>query len=339
MKAKEFFFELPEELIAQNPPKERGQSRLMVVKRDTQEITHTKVADILDHLPPNALMIFNNSKVRKARLFGESESGGRVEFLLIKKLGQNRWQAMVNKAKKQRVGKVLHFPGDKTGTIIQALEGSFREVEFDFDLDDDYLDQYGHIPLPPYIKREDRLEDQDRYQNVFSEEVGSVAAPTAGLHFTEEILEKIKAKGIEIDYITLHVGLGTFAPLRAENILDHKMHTEEFCLRAETVQKITKAKREGRPVIAVGTTSVRTLESAYKQGTPQTGWQETDLFIYPGFQFQVVDHLFTNFHTPDSTLIILVSAFAGKDLIKKAYTKAIEEKYRFFSYGDGMLIL
>ncbi|WP_028973517.1 tRNA preQ1(34) S-adenosylmethionine ribosyltransferase-isomerase QueA [Spirochaeta cellobiosiphila] len=339
MKAKEFYFELPDELIAQTPPSERGSSRLLVYNRKTKQVSHEHIKDMVKYLPKNSLMIFNNSKVRKARLYATTVHGGKVEVLLTKNIDGYKWKAIVSKAKKQKVGKKLFFPANKSCEIVEVLEDANRIVKFDFELDDNYLDEYGHIPLPPYIKREDTKDDAVRYQNVYSSEIGSAAAPTAGLHFTEEILNCIKSEGIEIDYVTLHVGLGTFSPMRSENVKDHTMHTEEYLITPELFSKINEAKRQGRPIIAVGTTSVRALEATFSSPTPRSGWQETDIFIYPGYEFKVVNHLFTNFHTPESTLIVMVSAFAGMDVIKNIYQEAINEKYRFFSYGDAMFIL
>ena len=339
MKTSDFSFELPEELIAQKPTQDRGESRLLVLHRDTEELIDSAVRHIQDFIPPNSLMIFNNSKVRKARIYGTSDTGGSVEFLLLSSEDGYSWRCMVKKAKKQRVGKRFSFEGGKTA-VITGEDGEYRILRFDTAADDAYLDAYGHIPLPPYIKREDTADDASRYQTVYADPIGSAAAPTAGLHFTPQILEKLRSKGIRTEYVTLHVGLGTFAPIRTEQIEDHKMHTEEYEISPPVADAVNAAKMEGRPVFAVGTTSLRTLESAADEnGVVRSGKRSTNLFVYPGFEFRVVDGLFTNFHTPDSSLILLVSAFGTTGLIKRAYAHAIENRYRFFSYGDAMLIL
>lgn len=350
MKTKHFSFDLPEELIAQEPPAERGTSRLMVLDRQTKTIEHHRMSDFPDLVPPEALMIFNDSRVRKARLFGSAvDTGGRVEFFLLNYLSQRGlWSCLVSKTKKQRPGKVFSFPGGLTGIIEEADENR-RLVRFTPEITEDYLERHGHIPLPPYIKREDRPEDAERYQTVYSRIPGSTAAPTAGLHFTQEILERIQAQGIETAFVTLHVGLGTFLPIRSESIMDHTMHKESYMISRDTADKVNRAKAEGRPILCVGTTSIRSVESAWKSSSPDhpalpsqgllpSGEFDTDLFIYPGYQFKGVDQVFTNFHTPESTLLILVSAFAGSDFIKEAYQEAVDQRYRFFSYGDAMYI-
>jgi len=338
MKIRDFSFNLPPEQIAQHPPEVRGTARLMVLNRKTGERMHKNMQDFPDLIEPGTLVVFNNSRVRKARVFAFSENGGRVEFFFLKPLDRNLWLCMVSKAKKQKTGKVFSFPGGLSGTIEEEVSTNHRKVRFSADLDDGYLEEFGHIPLPPYIKREDSSEDSERYQSVFSRETGSVAAPTASLHFTDEILEKLRQRGVETAFITLHVGLGTFEPVRTESILDHKMHEEQFFISQETAEKVERAVREGRPVLAVGTTSVRTLESAWEEGRLRQGESSTDIFIYPGYEFKVVNRMFTNFHTPESTLLVLVSAFAGKDHIDEAYKDAVESGYMFYSYGDAMLI-
>jgi S-adenosylmethionine:tRNA ribosyltransferase-isomerase len=345
MKTKTFSFDVPEELIAQHPAEERGTSRLMRIQRHSESISHHSVKDLPDLLPENAVVVMNNSRVRKARIYATTAQGGQVEFLLLEQRSPNRWKAMVSKAKKQKPRRTYSFPGDVQAVII-SQEDEFRIVEFTPAIDDRYLDTYGHMPLPPYIRREDTAEDSGRYQTVYASKTGSVAAPTAGLHLTDTILEELTGRGIELAYVTLHVGIGTFLPIRTENIEAHKMHAEHYAISAETAAAVTCAKRAGRPVCAVGTTSVRTLESAWKAsngatgntGELQAGEGSTDLYIYPGYQFEVVDQMLTNFHTPESSLLVMVSAFAGKGLIEKAYTTAVQEKYRFFSYGDAMLI-
>ena len=299
------------------------------------------------------MIVFNNSRVRKARLIAESETGGRVEFLLLKPEGPAEnstddscsvyfsWLAMVSKTKKQRLGKRYRFPGGIEGEIIEA-RGAERVVRFSEAIGDPWLDLHGHIPLPPYIRREDSLPDADRYQTVYSKNSGSVAAPTAGLHFTPELIRAIEESGVDCAYISLHVGRGTFLPVRTDDIREHKMHSEEYEISVDNAEKINSAVAEGKKILAVGTTSVRTLESeASRIGRAgvEPGVRSTDIFIYPGYEFQTVSHMLTNFHTPESSLLMLVSAFAGKDNIDRAYEVAIENKYRFFSYGDAMLIL
>ena len=337
MRTKDFFFDLPEELIAQRPTEERGHSRLFVLDRASGGFTHTAVSNLAEYLPAGALLVMNDSRVRKARIYGTSPTGGRVEFLLLNRRGPTEWLAMVKKAKKQVLGKRYIFPDDVEGRIV-GTEADLRVVHTSREIDDDYLERNGHIPLPPYIRREDEGFDAERYQTVYARAMGSVAAPTAGLHFTKELLDSLTAVGIRIAYVTLHVGLGTFLPVRADNVEEHHMHEESYTVSTETAEAVNAARAEGRPVVAVGTTSVRTLESAWKDGSLASGPGSTRIFIYPGYRFNVVDALFTNFHTPESTLLMLVSAFAGKDLILKAYEEAVRERYRFFSYGDAMLI-
>src|SRR6056297_1571500 len=337
MKTKTFSFDLHEELIAQYPAEKRGTSRLMGVQRKGYIISHHSIQDLPRLLPKDSLLIMNNSRVRRARIYGTTEQGGQVEFLLIEQRGQAQWKAMVSKAKKQKPGRTYSFPGE-VGARILDIENEFRILEFSPPIDDAYLDRYGHMPLPPYIRRQDTPEDSGRYQTVYASHTGSVAAPTAGLHLTEEILGTLKEKGIEQAHVTLHVGIGTFLPIRTEEVEAHTMHTEHYTVPERTAELVNSAKKQGRPVCAVGTTSVRTLESAWKNGALQSGDGHTDLYIYPGYQFQVVDQMLTNFHTPESSLLVMVSAFAGKDLIETAYRTAIEERYRFFSYGDAMLI-
>ncbi|QEN07664.1 tRNA preQ1(34) S-adenosylmethionine ribosyltransferase-isomerase QueA [Oceanispirochaeta crateris] len=339
MKIRDFSFNLPPEQVAQHPPETRGTAKLMVLNRTSGEISHKNMQDFPDLVEEGTLVVFNNSRVRKARVYAQSEFGGRVEFFFLKSLEEDLWLCMVSKAKKQKRGKTFQFPGDLKGTITEEVSNNHRKVRFSSPVDDDYLDQFGHIPLPPYIKRDDSDEDAERYQSVFSKETGSVAAPTASLHFTDEIIEKLHKKGVETTFVTLHVGLGTFEPVRTESILDHKMHEEQFFISEETALKVEAAVREGRPILAVGTTSVRTLESAWGNGQLKRGENSTDIFIYPGYEFQVVNRMFTNFHTPESTLLVLVSAFAGKKTIEKAYEEAVASGYMFYSYGDAMLML
>jgi S-adenosylmethionine:tRNA ribosyltransferase-isomerase len=341
MKTSEFYFNLPNELIAQTPSEKRGESRLLILNKHTGNLDHNMITNFPDLIEEGTLIVVNNSRVRKARVYGTSLTGGKVEFLLTKDINSESWETIVSKRKKQKIGKKFIFPGNVTGVITVHNETK-TVITFSKSIDDIWLDEHGHMPLPPYIKREDTKEDSERYQTVYAQNTGSVAAPTAGLHFTDSILEKLKEKNIEVVSVTLHVGLGTFLPVRTDTVEDHKMHTEEYEISDGTALKINQAKKEGRKILAVGTTSVRTIESAWK-GNSETGIIEackssTDIYIYPGYKFKVVDQMLTNFHTPDSSLILLVSAFAGKEKIKKAYIEAINKKYRFFSYGDAMFI-
>ena len=345
MLLKEFDFNLPEELIAQHPSGIRGQDKLMLLNRKTGETEHHNMSDLPDLILPGTLMIFNNSKVRRARCYGIKETTGRdQEFMFLNQIDStgNTWNTMVKGAKKQKPGMRYTFPDGTTGTIIEREENTgteFRALRFESPVTEEWFEKNGHIPLPPYIKREDTEEDSERYQNIYAKETGSAACPTAGLHFTEEMLSRLSEKGIERDFVTLHVGLGTFLPVREEKIEDHKMHEEAFTVSEATAEKINQAKKEGRPVLAVGTTSVRTLESACDEnGIVKAGTSSTHIFMYPGYRFKVIDQMFTNFHTPESTLIMLVSAFAGREHILNAYRNAVENRYRFFSYGDAMFI-
>ncbi len=339
MKISDYSFDLPKEQIAQYPPEERGTANLLVLNRNNQSITHKNMQDFTDYIDDNTVVVFNNSRVRKARLFANTaDSGGRVEFFMLNKSGDKSWEVMVSKSKKQILNREYLFEGGARGKIVKIISTNHRIVEFDVDIDDDYLNSYAHIPLPPYIKRDDDNADSERYQTVFSKEIGSCAAPTASLHFTNEILDKISKKGADIAFVTLHVGLGTFAPVRAEYLDDHEMHYEEFHISDESASIIENGKKNGKKILAVGTTSVRTLESSWYNGKLIRGTQSTNLFIKPGYNFKVVDKMFTNFHTPESTLLVLVSTFAGKEFIDRAYKEAVEKKYMFFSYGDAMLI-
>lgn len=345
MLTKDFYFDLPEELIAQFPSGIRGQDKLMLLDRMNGTVNHHSMQDLPSLIKPETLMIFNNSKVRKARVYGIKETTGRQqEFMFLNQEDSQGfvWNTMVKNAKKQKPGMRYFFPDGSVATIIEKQENigtEFRALKFDFVVTENWFEVNGHIPLPPYIKRDDNADDSNRYQNVYAKETGSAACPTAGLHFTQEMLSNIKNKGIDIDYVTLHVGLGTFLPVREENIEEHKMHNEVFTVSEQTASKINLAKEQGRPILAVGTTSVRTLESACDEnGKIKSGTSSTNIFMYPGYKFKIVDQMFTNFHTPESTLIMLVSAFAGKDNILNAYKCAVENKYRFFSYGDAMFI-
>lgn len=337
MKTRDFSFNLPPEYIAQHPAEKRDAARLMVVDRATASFSHHTVSDLPSLLPSESLMVFNNSKVRKARLFAQSETGGKVEFLLIRQVDSDTWEVLVQKSKKQKPGKIYTFPGSIEGEVIPSPDSN-KQVRFSAPLGDDYFEKYGHMPLPPYIRRHDIPEDIERYQTIYSELTGSVAAPTAGLHFTSELFLSMEDKGIDTCFITLHVGLGTFLPIRSEHIEEHTMHEEQYSISDSAAEKINLARERGAQIIAVGTTSVRTLEAASSRGLCRAGNGSTDLFIYPGYTFSMVDLLITNFHTPESSLLVLVSAFAGSELIREAYQEAIREKYRFFSYGDAMLI-
>lgn len=337
MRTKSFSFDLPPELIAQHPPQTRGTSRLLVLNRRTDAITHASMDQITRFIEPGTVMVFNDSRVRKARLFATSENGGRVELLLIRRLDSASWLAITSKARRQKPGKKLHLPGGVIARVV-SVDGEFRTLEFAPGIDDRWLDIHGHVPLPPYIDRADIPEDAERYQTVYSRITGSVAAPTAGLHFTKDTLTGLENSGVELQFITLHVGAGTFSPIRGEHIEDHTMHEEHYEVADGCADAVNRAKREGRPVLAVGTTSLRCLESASDEGGIRPGKGSTRLYITPGYEFKTVSALFTNFHTPGSTLLVLVSAFAGFSSIKKAYQEAVEEKYRFFSYGDAMLI-
>jgi S-adenosylmethionine:tRNA ribosyltransferase-isomerase len=355
MKRTDFFFDLPGELIAQYPPEERGQSRLLVLNRAARTWSHHQAAELPALLEPGSLLVFNNSRVRKARLFAVSKShGGRAEFLLVKKIDAGTWKAFVKRSRRRRPGSRYVFTGPGGEEIAEAeitgVDGEFRILRFDRPITEDWLETWGHIPLPPYIKRQDTPADSERYQTVYSQSPDSgggsfmasdrsAAAPTAGLHFTPELLERLAGAGMETAFITLHVGLGTFLPVRAEHIEDHVMHEESFSIDEKAAAKIERAKAAGRKIIAVGTTSVRTLESAWDGSVVRRGEGSTSIFIYPGCRFNMVDALFTNFHTPESTLLMLVSAFAGREFIMDAYAEAIRQGYRFFSYGDAMLLL
>lgn len=340
-------FDLPERLIAQYPTEERGASRLLVLDRQDGSLVDSMVSRLLEHLDPGTLMVFNNSRVRKARLHTQSATGGRVEVLLLKPLADSggelsgrRWLAMVSKSRRQSIGKVLSFPGGREGRILSLEEDGLRAIEFSLPMDDSYLEEWGHIPLPPYITRQDSEFDETRYQTVYAQTPGSAAAPTAGLHFTEDLFSQLQEAGIQRAELTLHVGIATFLPVRTQSILDHRMHEEDFEIGEECARLVTRAKEEGRPVLAVGSTSVRCLESSWDaQGRRlKSGYGSTKLFLYPGKEFRVVDQMFTNFHTPRSSLLMMVSAFAGKDRLLAAYREAVRQEYRFFSYGDAMLI-
>ncbi len=339
MDLKEFYYNLPEELIAQVPIAKRDESRLLVLDRENKTIEHKIFKDILDYLKPGDCLVRNNTKVLPARIYGKKETGANVEFLLLNNIEGDIWESIVRPGNKLHVGtKVIFGDGLLTAEILELMEGGTRKVKFTYNgIFNEILDQIGLMPLPPYIHEE--LKEKDRYQTVYAKYKGSAAAPTAGLHFTDELLEKIKEKGVEIANVTLHVGIGTFRPVKVEKIEDHHMHTEHFYIKPEDVEKINKTKKNGGRIISVGTTSTRVLESvANEQGLVREVEGDTNIFIYPGYKFKCVDALITNFHLPESTLLMLVSALAGKDYIMSAYEEAVKEKYRFFSFGDAMFI-
>lgn len=343
MKTKDFFFDLPPELIAQRPVDRRGTSRLLVLERSTGTYFDSSMSDFPNLLAEGSVLVVNNSKVRKARVFGYSDTGAKVEFLFLNERQDHCWNALTTKSKRQHVGKQYRFIS-RSNAIWQATivgeEETQKIVQFDRPIDESFFEECGHVPLPPYIKREDDFSDESRYQTVYARYAGSVAAPTAGLHFTDEMLKQISARGIALCQVTLHVGPGTFVPVRTQQIEEHPMHSEWYEISQESADLVTTAKREGRKVVAVGTTSVRTLESAYdaEHGILPATKGKTDLFITKASQFAVVDQLLTNFHMPESTLLVLVSAFAGKEAVMRSYHHAIEQHYRFFSYGDAMFI-
>ena len=339
MKVSEFNYELPEELIAQTPIEKRDESRLMVLDRNKQTIEHKTFKDIIDYLEPGDCLVRNNTKVIPARIYGKKETGAKVEFLLLKNIEGDIWETIVRPGNKLHIGtKVIFGDGLLTAEILEIMPGGTRKVQFSYKgIFNEILDKIGLMPLPPYIHEE--LKDNDRYQTVYAKYNGSAAAPTAGLHFTPELLKKIEEKGIKIANVTLHVGIGTFRPVKEENVENHEMHTEHFYIKQEDVEKINETKKQGKRVIAVGTTSCRVLETiADENGFVKETEADTSIFIYPGYQFKCLDGLITNFHLPQSTLLMLVSALAGKDYILKAYNEAVKEKYRFFSFGDAMFI-
>lgn len=342
MLKKDFYFDLPEELIAQTPLKDRSSSRLLVLDKNTGEVEHRVFRDIVDYIDPGDCIVINETKVLPARLIGaRKDTGTRVEILLLKRLtDKNQWETIVYPGKKARVGHEIEFGGGLlTAKVKEVLEDGNRIVEFEYEgIFEELLDKLGQMPLPPYIK--EKLEDKDRYQTVYAKNEGSAAAPTAGLHFTKELLQQLKDKGVKIAKLTLHVGLGTFRPVKAEDINDHVMHSEYYMIDEENAEIINNTRKNGGRVISVGTTSTRTLESiADEDGNIKacSGW--TNIFIYPGYKFKIVDNLITNFHLPESTLIMLVSALAGRENVLRAYKIAVEEKYRFFSFGDAMFIV
>lgn len=340
MKTEDFYFDLPEGKIAQIPLLNREDSKLLVLEKETGNIEHKKFSDIIDFLQTGDCLVLNNTRVLPARLFGQKkETGSTVEFLLLKRTKEDTWETLVKPGKKARVGAKFAFGcGQLEGEIISLGDEGTRIIKFTYKgIFEEILDSLGEMPLPPYIT--EKLEDKERYQTVYSKHTGSAAAPTAGLHFTEDLLEKIKEKGVSVCYVTLHVGLGTFRPVKVESLDKHQMHSEYFEIEEEVASLINETKQRGGSIIAVGTTSIRTLESSVDDlGMVKAGSGWTDIFIYPGYSFKVVDKLITNFHLPESTLIMLVSALAGKDSTMSAYREAIENDYRFFSFGDAMFI-
>ena len=339
MKTHDFWYDLPEELIAQTPLERRDSSRLMVLNRQTGEISHRHFYDIPDYLRPGDCLVMNDSRVLPARLLGHRPTGGAVEVLLLRDLGEKKWECLCKPGRKMQVGQEVIFGnGELTATVTQVQEDGNRVVEFHYQgIFLEVLERLGKMPLPPYIKAE--LQDQERYQTVYSREVGSAAAPTAGLHFTKELLEKIREKGINEAFVTLHVGLGTFRPVKTEEITEHHMHSELCMMNAETADMLNATRRNGGRIICVGTTSCRTLESLVNaDGSFEAKTKWTDIFIYPGYAFKAMDGLITNFHLPESTLVMLVSAFAGREHVLNAYAEAVKERYRFFSFGDAMFI-
>ncbi len=340
MKVSEFNYNLPEELIAQTPIEKRDESRLMVLDRSKQTIEHKTFKDIIEYLEPGDCLVRNNTKVIPARIYGKKETGANVEFLLLNNIEGDIWESIVRPGNKLHVGtKVIFGDGLLIAEILEIMQGGTRKVKFSYEgIFNEILDKIGLMPLPPYIHEE--LKDNDRYQTVYAKYDGSAAAPTAGLHFTPELLKKIEEKGVKIANVTLHVGIGTFRPVKEENVENHEMHTEHFYIKQEDVEKINETKRQGKKVIAVGTTSCRVLETiANENGLVKETEGDTNIFIYPGYHFKCLDGLITNFHLPQSTLLMLVSALAGKEYILKAYHEAVREKYRFFSFGDAMFIL
>ncbi|MDY3251084.1 MAG: tRNA preQ1(34) S-adenosylmethionine ribosyltransferase-isomerase QueA [Candidatus Choladocola sp.] len=341
MKTSDFYFDLPQELIAQDPLENRSSSRLLVLDRNTGSMEHRHFYDILEYLNPEDCLVINNTKVIPARLYGVRENtGAAIEILLLKRKENNVWETLVKPGKKAKVGtKIVFGDGMLTGEVIDIVEEGNRLIQFTYEgIFEEILDQLGQMPLPPYITHE--LKDKNRYQTVYAKYDGSAAAPTAGLHFTPELLSQVREKGIRIAEVTLHVGLGTFRPVKVENVTEHHMHSEFYQVNEEAARIINETKERGGRVICVGTTSCRTIESAVRENgrlEPCSGW--TEIFIYPGYQFRLLDGLITNFHLPESTLLMLVSALAGKEHVLDAYREAVAQKYRFFSFGDAMLIL
>ena len=340
MNVKDFNFDLPQELIAQDPLEDRSSSRLLVLDKKTGKTQHRIFKDIVEYLRPGDCLVINDTKVIPARLFGvKKDTGAKIEVLLLKRRENDIWETLVKPGKKAKPGTVIDFgDGILTGTVIETVDDGNRLIQFSYEgIFEEILDRLGQMPLPPYITHQ--LKDKNRYQTVYAVHEGSAAAPTAGLHFTKELLKQIEDMGVKIAHVTLHVGLGTFRPVKVENVLDHHMHSEFYVVEEEQAKIINETKAKGGRVISVGTTSCRTLESATDENgilQAKSGW--TDIFIYPGYQFKMIDALITNFHLPESTLLMLVSALAGKEKIMNAYEEAVKERYRFFSFGDAMII-
>ena len=340
MKTSDFWYDLPEELIAQTPLQQRDTSRLLALNRKTGDIEHRHFYDILDYLKPGDCLVMNDSRVLPARLLGHRPTGGAVEVLLLRDLGDKKWECLCKPGRKMQVGhQVIFGNGELTATVVEVQETGNRVVEFHYEgIFLEVLERLGKMPLPPYIKEE--LQDQERYQTVYSREVGSAAAPTAGLHWTSELLQKARDQGVKTAFVTLHVGLGTFRPVKAEEISQHHMHSELCMISDETADILNQTKKEGGRIICVGTTSCRTLESLVNEdGSFEAKSKWTEIFIFPGYEFKTMDGLITNFHLPESTLVMLVSAFASREHILNAYQEAVKERYRFFSFGDAMVIV
>lgn len=340
MKVSDFNYDLPQELIAQHPYDKRDEARLMVIDAKTQKIEHRIFKDVMEYLSEGDCLVINNTKVLPARLYGKKDTGASIEFLLLKRIEGDIWEVMVRPGNKLKPGSKVSFgDGLLKAEVLEVLEGGNRKVTFEYNgIFNEILDQIGLMPLPPYIK--EKLKENDKYQTVYAKYDGSSAAPTAGLHFTEELLEKIKQKGVKVANVTLHVGIGTFRPVKVENVEEHAMHSEHYYIKQEDVDLINNAQKSGHKVVCVGTTSCRVLESvADENGMVKETEGDTNIFIYPGYQFKCIDRLITNFHLPESTLIMLVSSLAGKDFVMKAYEEAVKEKYKFFSFGDAMMIL
>lgn len=341
MKTSDFYFDLPQELIAQDPLEDRSSSRLLVLDKESGKTQHRVFRDIIEYLNPGDCLVVNNTKVIPARLYGSKiGTDAKIEVLLLKRRENNVWETLVKPGKKCRVGARISFgEGLLIGEVIDVVDEGNRLIRFEYEgIFEEILDKLGQMPLPPYIHHQ--LKDKNRYQTVYAKHDGSAAAPTAGLHFTPELLEEIKKKGVHIAHVTLHVGLGTFRPVKVEDVTDHHMHSEFYIVEPEQAELINRVKKEGRKIVAVGTTSCRTLESATDEnGILKAGSGWTDIFIYPGYSFKMIDRLITNFHLPESTLMMLVSALAGKDKIMAAYEEAVKERYRFFSFGDAMFIM
>lgn len=340
MNTSDFYYDLPEELIAQTPAEPRDSSRLLVYHRQDETVEHKVFRDIIDYLNPGDALVVNDTRVIPARLYGKKQSTGReVEFLLLNQLSKDTWEVIMRPGKKLRIGDRVEFAEDLQAEILEKKEDGVTRVKFYFEgLFEPLLERYGNMPLPPYITK--RLEDRQRYQTVYAKENGSAAAPTAGLHFTPELMEKIRKKGIDIIPVLLHVGLGTFRPVKVDNVENHRMHSEYYSISADSARRINETRKKGGRIIAVGTTSVRTLESvADEDGSIKEQSGNTEIFIYPGYRFKCVDALITNFHLPESTLLMLISAFMGKEQALSLYRLAVQERYRFFSFGDAMLIV